>query len=106
MQQLLTPVGFELTSLQDFGLAGAEETATTFVENALIKCRAAAHQTGLAAIADDSGLVVPALNGEPGVYSRYAGADASDADNNAKLLTQMAACTDRNEAFMLYDPYA
>ena len=101
MQQLLTPVGFELTSLQDFGLAGAEETATTFVENALIKCRAAAHQTGLAAIADDSGLVVPALNGEPGVYSaRYAGADASDADNNAKLLTQMAQCTDRNAFFL------
>ena len=101
MQQLLTPVGFELTSLQDFGLAGAEETATTFVENALIKCRAAAHQTGLAAIADDSGLVVPALNGEPGVYSaRYAGADASDADNNAKLLTQMAECTDRNAFFL------
>ena len=101
MQQLLTPVGFELTSLQDFGLAGAEETGTTFIENALIKCRAAAHQTGLAAIADDSGLVVPALNGEPGVYSaRYAGADASDADNNAKLLTQMAPCTDRNAFFL------
>ena len=101
MQQLLTPVGFELTSLQDFGLAGAEETATTFVENALIKCRAAAHQTGLPAIADDSGLVVPALHGEPGVYSaRYAGADASDADNNAKLLTQMAQCTDRNAFFL------
>ena len=101
MQQLLTPVGFELTSLQDFRLAGAEETATTFVENALIKCRAAAHQTGLPAIADDSGLVVPALHGEPGVYSaRYAGADASDADNNAKLLTQMAQCTDRNAFFL------
>ena len=101
MQQLLTPVGFELTILQDFGLAGAEETATTFVENALIKCRAAAHQTGLPAIADDSGLVVPALHGEPGVYSaRYAGADASDADNNAKLLTQMAQCTDRNAFFL------
>ena len=101
MQQLLTPVGFELTSLQDLGLAGAEETGTTFIENALIKCRAAAHQTGLAAIADDSGLVVPALRGEPGVYSaRYAGTGASDADNNAKLLTQMAECNDRNAFFL------
>ncbi|MAD08607.1 MAG: non-canonical purine NTP pyrophosphatase, RdgB/HAM1 family [Gammaproteobacteria bacterium] len=101
MQQLLKPVGFELTSLQDFGLEGAEETATTFVENALIKCRAAAHQTGLPAIADDSGLVVPALHGEPGVYSaRYASADASDADNNSKLLTQMAQCTDRSAFFL------
>jgi XTP/dITP diphosphohydrolase len=101
MQQLLMPVNIELKSLKDFGLGGAEETATTFVENALIKCRAAAQKTKLPAIADDSGLVVPALDGAPGVYSaRYASADASDADNNAKLLTQMAQCTDRSAFFL------
>ena len=87
MQQLLAPVGLQLKSLKDFGLSGAEETATTFVENALIKARAAAHSAQLPAIADDSGLVVRALNGEPGVYSaRYAGEDGNDAANNTKLL--------------------
>jgi XTP/dITP diphosphohydrolase len=100
MQQLLMPVGIELKSLKDFGLGGAEETATTFVENALIKCRAAAQKTKLPAIADDSGLVVPALDGAPGVYSaRYAGANASDAENNKKLLAQMAQFDDRGAAF-------
>jgi XTP/dITP diphosphohydrolase len=100
MQQLLMPVNIELKSLKDFGLGGAEETATTFVENALIKCRAAAQKTKLPAIADDSGLVVPALDGAPGVYSaRYAGANASDAENNKKLLAQMAQFDDRGAAF-------
>ena len=100
MQQLLMPVGIELKSLKDFGLDGAEETATTFVENSLIKCRAASQKTKLPAIADDSGLVVPALDGAPGVYSaRYAGANASDAENNKKLLAQMAQFDDRGAAF-------
>jgi XTP/dITP diphosphohydrolase len=100
MQQLLMPVNIELKSLKDFGLGGAEETATTFVENALIKCRAAAQKTKLPAIADDSGLVVPALDGAPGVYSaRYAGANASDAEHNKKLLAQMAQFDDRGAAF-------
>ena len=100
MQQLLRPVGFELTSLKDFGLEGAAETASSFVENALIKARAAALATGLAAIADDSGLVVPGLNGEPGVFSaRYAGDQANDASNNSKLLDQMAELDDRRAHF-------
>jgi XTP/dITP diphosphohydrolase len=100
MQQLLTPAGIELRSLKDFGLDNAEETAATFVENALIKCRAATTTTALPAIADDSGLVVPALNGEPGVYSaRYASEHAQDADNNKKLLAQMAQCDDRRAFF-------
>lgn len=100
MQQLLTPAGIELHSLKDFGLDNAEETAATFVENALIKCRAATTTTALPAIADDSGLVVPALNGEPGVYSaRYASEHAQDADNNNKLLAQMAQCDDRRAFF-------
>lgn len=64
----------------------ADETGSTFVENAIIKARHAAAHTGLPAIADDSGLEIPALDGEPGVRSaRWAGEDASDADNNARL---------------------
>ena len=68
-------------------VAEAEETGTTFVENAIIKARNAALHCKLPAIADDSGLVVDALNGAPAVYSaRYAGVDASDNDNTQKLL--------------------
>ena len=69
----------------------AEETGTSFLENALLKARHAAQATGGAAIADDSGLEVDALGGAPGIYSaRYAGAGADDAANNAKLLEALA----------------
>jgi XTP/dITP diphosphohydrolase len=69
----------------------AEETGTTFEANAVLKARHAARITGLPAIADDSGLEVDALDGRPGVWSaRYAGEGASDADNNAKLLAELA----------------
>ena len=72
-----------------------EETGTTFLENALIKAEAAVEQTGLPAIADDSGLAVDALGGEPGVYSaRYAGVHGDDAANNAKLLANMEGVAD------------
>ena len=68
-----------------------EETGSTFLENALIKAEAAVAETGLSAIADDSGLVVDALDGEPGVLSaRYAGVHGDDAANNKKLLINMA----------------
>ena len=68
-----------------------EENGATFAENALIKARAAVQETGLTAVADDSGLVVDALGGEPGVYSaRYAGVHGDDAANNAKLLRELA----------------
>ena len=80
-----------------------EETGTTFVENAIIKAEAAVAETGLAAIADDSGLVVDALDGEPGVYSaRYAGVHGDDAANNAKLLANLADTPDaeRTARFM------
>lgn len=87
----LEPLGFELVSQGDLGIAPAEETGATFVENAIGKARHAAAASGLAAIGDDSGLVVPALAGAPGVRSaRYAGENASDADNNAKLLAALA----------------
>lgn len=80
-----------------------EENGTTFLENAIIKAQAAVEATGLAAIADDSGLVVDALSGEPGVYSaRYAGVHGDDAANNAKLLANMdgVADADRTARFM------
>ncbi|WP_144744196.1 RdgB/HAM1 family non-canonical purine NTP pyrophosphatase [Enorma burkinafasonensis] len=67
-----------------------EETGTTFAENAVIKARAAVDATGLAAVADDSGLMVDALDGAPGVYSaRYAGVHGDDEANNAKLLAAL-----------------
>ena len=80
-----------------------EETGTTFVENAIIKAEAAVAETGFAAIADDSGLVVDALDEEPGVYSaRYAGVHGDDEANNAKLLRNLADTpdVDRTARFM------
>lgn len=74
----------------EFKVQEAEETGTTFVENAIIKARNATFHCNIPAIADDSGLVVDALNGAPGVISaRYAGENASDQDNLIKLLTDM-----------------
>ncbi|MFQ3250948.1 MAG: XTP/dITP diphosphohydrolase [Glaciecola sp.] len=74
----------------EFNVDEVPETGTTFVENAIIKARHAAKVTGLPAIADDSGLAVDALGGQPGIYSaRYAGADASDSDNIDKLLAAL-----------------
>ena len=87
----LATLGFELVSQSELGIAAAPETGETFVENAIGKARHAAAASGLAAIGDDSGLVVPTLAGAPGVRSaRYAGENASDADNNAKLLAALA----------------
>ena len=84
--------GVRFVSIKQLGdFEDPEETGTTFAENALIKARAAVAETGFAAVADDSGLVVDALNGEPGVYSaRYAGVHGDDAANNAKLLRNLA----------------
>jgi XTP/dITP diphosphohydrolase len=74
----------------DFATPSIEETGDSFVENALLKAHAAAHHCGLPAIADDSGLEVDALDGAPGIYSaRFAGSEASDADNNLKLLKDL-----------------
>ncbi|MEE4659780.1 MAG: non-canonical purine NTP pyrophosphatase, partial [Halieaceae bacterium] len=77
----------EVVPQGDLNVVPAEETGSSFVDNALLKARAASQQTGLPALADDSGLSVDALDGAPGVYSaRYAGESATDADNNRKLL--------------------
>jgi XTP/dITP diphosphohydrolase len=89
---LLAPLGIELLLQSALGIDSVAETGTTFEANALLKARHAAGQAGRPALADDSGLVVDALDGRPGVWSaRFAGADATDADNNAQLLAQLAA---------------
>ena len=102
LSQVLPDTRFvALGQLGDF--EDPEETGATFLENALIKAEAAVAQTGLSAIADESGLVVDALGGEPGVYSaRYAGVHGDDAANNEKLLEKMADVADgeRTARFM------
>jgi XTP/dITP diphosphohydrolase len=76
LRDLLAPYGIEAVSAGELGLPEPDETGATFIENARIKARAATQATGLPAFADDSGLAVDALNGEPGIYSaRWAGAD-------------------------------
>ncbi len=91
IQALLASHRVRVLPQSAFAVAEIEETAPTFVENALLKARNAARFTGLPALADDSGLEVEALGGAPGVYSaRYAGPGASDAANNAKLLEALA----------------
>lgn len=74
MQEILADLPLQITSAAELGLGDVEETGLTFVENALLKARAACEATGLPALADDSGLIVDALGGAPGLYSaRYAG---------------------------------
>ena len=88
---LLAPRGFELVLQSQLGIASIDETGTTFEDNALLKARHAAAASGLPALADDSGLEVDALGGRPGVWSaRFAGPGASDAQNNARLLAELA----------------
>ncbi len=88
--ELLAPSGLTLLAQSDLGVEPPEETGSTFVENALIKARNAARITGMPAIADDSGIEVDALGGRPGLYSaRYAGHEASDQQNLAKLLREL-----------------
>lgn len=89
-------------SLKDLNIdIEIEETGNTFYENALIKAKAISELTNMAALADDSGLMVDALNGEPGVYSaRYAGIESNDAENNALLLKNMQGVTDRKAHFV------
>ena len=91
LTSLLADTGFVCVSQGEFGVSSAEETGSTFVENALLKARHAAASTGLCAIADDSGLAVDHLKGAPGVHSaRYSGVDATDEENREFLLTALA----------------
>jgi XTP/dITP diphosphohydrolase len=87
LRHLLADTDIELIAQSDLGVTDADETATTFVENALIKARHASRLTGLPALADDSGICVDALNGAPGLYSaRYAGEHGNASRNIDKLL--------------------
>ena len=90
---MLAPFEMTLQAQGELGIEPAPETGCTFIENALEKARHASRQSGLPAIADDSGICVDALAGAPGVYSaRYAGQDANDAANNAKLVAALTEC--------------
>lgn len=100
MQDLLRPLGLTVRPQSDFDFDQPPETGTTFVENAIIKARAAAAASGLPAIADDSGLEVDVLGGAPGVHSaRYAGTHGDDDGNNRKLLDALRGRDDRGARF-------
>ena len=93
--QALLGMAWRVRPQSDFGVSPVEETGATFLANALLKARHASQVTGLPALADDSGLEVDALGGAPGVRSaRYAGSEADDAANNAKLLAELAGIPD------------
>ena len=95
-ERLLAPLGIEVIAQSAFNVPEAPEPHCTFLENALAKARNAAHHTGLPALADDSGICVRALGGDPGVNSAYyAGAQKSDADNNARLIADLHGVADR-----------
>lgn len=100
LQAMLAPLGLEALPQSAFGVAEAEEPHDTFLENALAKARHASRATGLPALADDSGLCVPALGLEPGVHSAYYAGRAGtreerDASNNAKLVAALGGVADR-----------
>lgn len=96
---ILARFGMEIKAQRDYGIEEIPETGLTFIENALIKARHAARQSGLPAIADDSGLCVPALGGAPGIYSaRYSG--EGDDGNNRKLLAALENVADRRAYYV------
>jgi XTP/dITP diphosphohydrolase len=103
MQPLLADAGFTLVSQGELGVSDAIENGLTFVENALIKARHAATTTGLPAIADDSGLIVDALNGAPGLISaHYAGVHGDAAGNIRKLLGELIGVPEEKRTACFY----
>ena len=99
LEALLAPFGMDVVPQSHFDIPSADETGASFVENAIIKARHAARLSGLPAIADDSGLMVDALDGAPGVRSaRYAGAAAGDDENLALLLENMRDVADERRS--------
>jgi XTP/dITP diphosphohydrolase len=96
IDHILAPLSFEVIPQGALGVTEAPEPYCTFIENALAKARHASASTGLPALADDSGICVPALGGAPGVHSaRYAGEPKSDARNNEKLVAALDGIADR-----------
>lgn len=96
---LLADFGFDVRPQSEFGVDDAEETGLTFIENAILKARHASRATGLPALADDSGLVVDALGGAPGLYSaRYAGEHGNHAANIDKLLHELRDVPDERRS--------
>ncbi len=103
MQPLLADLGYELITQGELGVADAIEDGKTFVENALIKARHACACTGLPALADDSGLIVDALDGAPGLISaHYAGVHGDAAGNIRKLLTGLAGVPEQQRTARFY----
>jgi XTP/dITP diphosphohydrolase len=99
--ELVAPYGIATVGARELGLPEPEETGTTFEANAELKARTAATESGLPALADDSGLVVPALNGAPGIYSaRWAGATRDFAAAMAKVEAELAGKLDRRAYFV------
>lgn len=95
-ERLLAPLGIEVIAQSAFNVPEAPEPHCTFIENALAKARNAARHTGLPSLADDSGICVHALGGNPGVNSAYyAGQQKCDNDNNAKLIADLRGIADR-----------
>ena len=103
MQPILADTGLALVAQSELGVDDAIEDGRTFIENALIKARHAAAITGLPALADDSGLIVDALHGAPGLISaRYAGAHGDAAGNIAKLLGELSGVPERQRSARFY----
>lgn len=98
IEELLTGAPIKIRTLREFDkIVEPEETGVTFAENAVLKAEYYAQETGIAALADDSGLEVVALGGAPGVYSaRYAGGEATDDERIAKLLSEMQEANNKN----------
>lgn len=99
LRALLAPLDIDVVAQSEFGVIDAVEDGLAFVDNALIKARHAARQTGLPAIADDSGLAVDALDGAPGIHSaRYAGLHGDDEANKIELLRALDGVADAERA--------
>lgn len=103
MNDVLKNSGIELVTQAQLGIADAEETGLTFIENALIKARNASAASGLPALADDSGLMVDALNGAPGlIAAHYAGVHGDSERNMAKLLAELKDVPDARRGACFY----
>lgn len=95
-KEIINNTNINLVLQSEYNVPSVDETGTTFVENAIIKARNASKYTGLPSIADDSGLSVDCLNGQPGIYSsRYSGENTTDQENNRKLLENISKCENK-----------